>query len=70
MVLGVSNRENPFHLNFLCFEWKFWPEHHPATMDKRVHFHPKCVRSGLVHLAFADDIPLFARGDYPSVKVL
>lgn len=34
------------------------------------NFHPKCEKIGLTHLAFADDIILFARGDVQSVNIV
>ncbi|KAK9705304.1 hypothetical protein RND81_07G046700 [Saponaria officinalis] len=33
-------------------------------------FHPKCCRVGLTHLIFADDLLVFTRGDYPSIKAI
>ncbi|XP_074315119.1 uncharacterized protein LOC141651299 [Silene latifolia] len=33
-------------------------------------YHPKCCRLGLTHLIFADDLLVFARGDYPSIKAV
>ncbi|XP_074287888.1 uncharacterized protein LOC141613053 [Silene latifolia] len=37
-----------------------------ATQD--VFYHPKCVKLGLTHLIFADDLMVFTRGDLPSVQ--
>ena len=31
-------------------------------------FHPKCARVGLTHLAFADDLLIFCKGDLSSVR--
>ena len=33
------------------------------------NFHPKCADLNITHLAFADDLILFARGDVPSIKI-
>ncbi|GAA0166843.1 hypothetical protein LIER_21908 [Lithospermum erythrorhizon] len=33
-------------------------------------FHPKCQPNGISHLAFSDDLMLFARGDTYSVAIL
>lgn len=40
------------------------------TENPNFNFHPKCGKLGLSHLAFADDIMLFSRGDLESVRVL
>ncbi|GFY81203.1 hypothetical protein Acr_01g0010120 [Actinidia rufa] len=34
------------------------------------NFHPKCQGLNITHLAFADDLILFSRGDVPSVQLL
>ncbi|VFQ58765.1 unnamed protein product [Cuscuta campestris] len=34
------------------------------------HFHPDCAKLGISHLAFADDIMLFSKGDFTSVHTL
>ncbi|XP_047978531.1 uncharacterized protein LOC125220400 [Salvia hispanica] len=34
------------------------------------NFHPGCARLGITHLAFADDLMLFGRGDNYSMQVL
>lgn len=34
------------------------------------NFHAKCERSNITHLAFADDLMLFCRGDQGSLKIL
>ncbi|KAL3646608.1 hypothetical protein CASFOL_009575 [Castilleja foliolosa] len=41
-----------------------------ATTNTDFHFHPRCGQNGISHLAFADDLMLFARGDSYSVKIL
>ncbi|XP_074296366.1 uncharacterized protein LOC141626478 [Silene latifolia] len=41
-----------------------------VTLRHDFHFHPMCRALGLCHLAFADDLLLFCRGDASSVKVL
>ncbi|XP_074290992.1 uncharacterized protein LOC141617727 [Silene latifolia] len=38
--------------------------------DSSFSYHPKCYRIGLTHLIFADDLLVFARGDFPSVKAV
>lgn len=40
------------------------------TFHSKFHFHPKCKKEGITHLAFADDLMLFCRGDVGSVEVL
>ncbi|VFQ80307.1 unnamed protein product [Cuscuta campestris] len=40
------------------------------TKEGPFHFHKNCSELGISHLAFADDIMLFARGDFSSVKVM
>lgn len=34
------------------------------------NFHAKCGRTKITHLAFADDLMLFCRGDHTSLKIL
>jgi hypothetical protein len=34
------------------------------------NYHPKCDFNGITHLAFADDLIMFARGDYRSVEIM
>lgn len=41
-----------------------------ATTNSDFNFHPKCGHLGITHLAFADDVILFSRGDIPSVSIL
>ncbi|XP_022880980.1 uncharacterized protein LOC111398292 [Olea europaea var. sylvestris] len=41
-----------------------------ATYESDFNFHPKCGPQKINHLAFADDLMLFARGDFLSVKIL
>lgn len=43
-------------------------KHH--TTDSEFNFHPKCEVLKISHLAFADDLMLFCKGDTPSVKIL
>lgn len=31
--------------------------------EKEFHYHPRCRRLGLIHICFADDLLIFARGD-------
>lgn len=38
--------------------------------NKSFPFHPRCKRIGLVHVCFADDLHMFARGDTMSVQQL
>ncbi|VFQ82141.1 unnamed protein product [Cuscuta campestris] len=40
------------------------------TSDRKFSFHSKCAKLKIHHIAFADDIMMFARGDLISVKVL
>lgn len=34
------------------------------------NFHPKCEKLGIIDLSFADDLLLFARGDFTSIQLL
>ncbi|GFS33342.1 hypothetical protein Acr_00g0027830 [Actinidia rufa] len=38
-------------------------------LNSDFNFHPNCLDLNITHLAFADDLILFARGDVPSVKL-
>ncbi|XP_070044964.1 uncharacterized protein [Nicotiana tomentosiformis] len=38
--------------------------------NKVLKYHPKCVKLGITHLSFADDILLFARGNLQSIAAL
>lgn len=38
-----------------------------ATLNKMISFHPKCKRVCLTHLAFADDMLIFTKGELKSV---
>ena len=40
------------------------------TTQSQYNFHPRCGYLGITHLAYADDLMLFSRGDPPSVRVL
>lgn len=35
------------------------------TTSSDLNYHPLCARSGITHLAYADDLFFFARGDAP-----
>lgn len=41
-----------------------------ATMQNSFNFRAKCERLKIPHLAFADDLMIFTRGDYLSVKII
>jgi len=41
-----------------------------ATEGTDFNYHPKCCKLKISHLAFADDLMLFARGDTPSICIL
>lgn len=41
-----------------------------ATNDSDFNYHPKCGLLKITHLAFEDDLMLFARGDAISVEIL
>jgi len=41
-----------------------------STQQTGFNFHPKCRALGISHLAFADDILLFCRGDMTSFSIL
>lgn len=40
------------------------------TANSDFNFHPKCEKIRLTHLAFADDIMLFSRGDTISINLI
>ncbi|XP_042041255.1 uncharacterized protein LOC121786687 [Salvia splendens] len=40
------------------------------TMNSNFNFHAKCTSQKITHLAFADDLMLFSRGDYMSMPIL
>ncbi|XP_042012244.1 uncharacterized protein LOC121760673 [Salvia splendens] len=40
------------------------------TMNTNFNFHAKCAGEKITHLAFADDLMLFSRGDYMSMEIL
>lgn len=40
------------------------------TTGTEFNFHPGCEPLGITHLAYADDMMLFSRGDPPSVRIL
>ncbi|XP_074267357.1 uncharacterized protein LOC141590687 [Silene latifolia] len=41
-----------------------------VTLKPQFRFHPLCKAMGLCHLAFADDLLIFCRGDQDSVKII
>lgn len=41
-----------------------------ATNNTEFNYHPKCGPLKITHLAFADDLMLFARGDTTSVRIM
>ena len=41
-----------------------------ASIDSDFNFHPKCNKLKISHLAFADDLILFARGDEHSIRII
>ena len=40
------------------------------SVEDRYGFHPRCRRTKLTHLCFADDLMLFCKGDISLVRVL
>lgn len=40
------------------------------TENTEFNFHAKCKNAKITHLAFADDLMLFGRGDFTSMKIL
>lgn len=38
--------------------------------DPNYNYHPRCEMLGIIHLSFADDLLLFARGDLGSIKLM
>ena len=59
---------SPF-LFVLCIEY-FSRTLNLATAGSDFNYHPKCISLGISHLAFADDLMLFARGDVVSIRIL
>lgn len=41
-----------------------------STTKNNFHYHPKCAKLRLTHLAFADDLIIFTRGDAHSVSII
>lgn len=41
-----------------------------ACLHNDFNFHPKCERLKISHLAFADNLMIFTRGDYMSVQII
>lgn len=40
------------------------------SVGTQFNFHPECEKEGITHLAFADDLMIFCRGDTGSVEVV
>ncbi|KAK6162199.1 hypothetical protein DH2020_002040 [Rehmannia glutinosa] len=59
---------SPF-LFVLCLEYFSRLINLAANRD-RFSYHPKCAKLNITHLAFADDLMLFSKGDINSVGVL
>ncbi|KAK6160206.1 hypothetical protein DH2020_003587 [Rehmannia glutinosa] len=59
---------SPF-LFVLCLEYFSRLINLAANRD-RFAYHPKCAKLNITHLAFADDLMLFSKGDCNSVGVL
>ncbi|XP_022876983.1 uncharacterized protein LOC111395221 [Olea europaea var. sylvestris] len=59
---------SPF-LFVLCLEY-FSRTLKGATNNSEFNFHPKCAPLKITHLAFANDLMLFARGDATSISIL
>lgn len=38
--------------------------------EKEFKYHPKCVKMKIIQMVFADDLLLFCKGDFQSVKHL
>lgn len=56
-------------LFLLCIEY-FSRLTNVRTKELEFNFHPKCGKENITHLAFADDLLLFGRGDTHSMGVL
>lgn len=56
-------------LFILCMEY-FSRLLNSRTENTDFNYHPKCADLRITHLAFADDLMLFARGDLPSIHIL
>jgi len=63
-------REIPFPPFFSFSALNTYPNLNLATTNSEFNFHPKCIRLGISHLAFPDDLMLFSRGDVISVRIL
>jgi len=59
---------SPF-LFVICLEY-FSRSLNVATNGTDFNFHPKCNKLLISHIAFADDLMLFARGDIPSIRII
>ncbi|XP_022857247.1 uncharacterized protein LOC111378307 [Olea europaea var. sylvestris] len=66
--LRQSDPFSPF-LFVLCLEY-FSRMIKASTNDSEFNYHPKSSPLKITHLAFADDLMLFARGDVMSVQIL
>ncbi|CAH9093039.1 unnamed protein product [Cuscuta europaea] len=40
------------------------------TLDPTFRYHPLCSKLKITHLAYADDLMLFSKGNYASIKIL
>ena len=60
---------SPF-LFVLCLEYFSRTIKSATENGSDFNFHPKCGKLRITHLAFADDLLLFSRGDLPSVQIL
>ncbi|KAL2474452.1 Uncharacterized protein Adt_35188 [Abeliophyllum distichum] len=65
------DKETLFLLSFLFCAWNISQDlFNIRTANSDFNFHPKCRQLKISHLAFADDVMLFARGDPTSVFIL
>jgi hypothetical protein len=58
---------SPF-LFVICLE--YFSRSLSSLKNTEFNYHPKCKPNEITHLAFADDLILFARGDIPSIELL
>lgn len=59
----------PSHLFLLCMEY-LSRLLAIRTRDPEFHFHHKCFLNRITHLAFADDLLFFVRGDPNSMQII
>lgn len=58
-------------IHFLCssldYAWRYSRSLKATSRQPTYHFHPMCVGTEIMHLAYADDLLLFARADKSTI---